>query len=489
MKYRCHSRSPSPSSRTYNTYNTYGTYTSNIRGVYGMNPIEAISFILGACTVNAQRCVYAENEHYSPTTPFRSRSRSHSRSNSKRRSSKRSSSSRGSSSKSSKSKKHQHWRDDFEDDDDATEITAGSSTSSQARRAAANAFAAASKNRRRSSSRSRSASHSRSRSRQRDVSPVARSSSRSHSKSRSRSQSRNTNSRGASPSRAPRSSSKSRQSSSRSKRSGGESKSKSSKGKNHTPLQLHREIIEVPFDHDEDPDDDVSAISAGTLEYLAAKQERIAVLNYANKQLKKNQSAPNLQQGQGLAQIKQVPSNELVEIDPTPLSRMRYSFDKENVVNMSSDTTDHASVSAASSGTSEFDSVWDNPKQTTTMSMNTPQTSGVKAYISLDEYKSGRKNADNNHSSAGQSSSRKLKVSSSSGKSARGMAGHYSKWETSSSRKLRRQIQRDGIGSIPEMDMEGMDEHEGEVDDFGMEPFVDADAVNNNSLLPNEEEI
>eukprot|EP00553_Chaetoceros_curvisetus_P010270 CAMPEP_0204629516 /NCGR_PEP_ID=MMETSP0717-20131115/18294_1 /ASSEMBLY_ACC=CAM_ASM_000666 /TAXON_ID=230516 /ORGANISM="Chaetoceros curvisetus" /LENGTH=265 /DNA_ID=CAMNT_0051646461 /DNA_START=141 /DNA_END=938 /DNA_ORIENTATION=- len=255
-------------------------------------------------------------------------------------------------------------------------------------------------------------------------------------------------------------------------------RSSSKSKKSREPLQLHRDI-EVQFD-DEDPDDDVSAISAGTLEYLAAKQERIAVLNYANEKLKKNQSAPNFQS--------QAPPNELkLEHEHTPLTRMRYSFDKENVMNMPSDTMDHASVSAASSGTSEFDSVWYNPNHKS----NSPQVGksssrGPKVYISLDEYKFGRQNVDNNHSSAGQSSSRKLKVSSSgvgtSTTGRRGM-GHYSKWETSSSRKMRRQIQMDGIGSIPEI--EGVDE----VDDFGMDPFEDADAVNNNSLLPDEEEI
>jgi len=55
------------------------------------------------------------------------------------------------------------------------------------------------------------------------------------------------------------------------------------------------------------------------------------------------------------------------------------------------------------------------------------------------------------------------------------------KWETPNSRKMRRQIQRDGIGSIPEMSGIGEESLE-------PEELKNADEVNN-SLLPYEQEI
>lgn len=163
-------------------------------------------------------------------------------------------------------------------------------------------------------------------------------------------------------------------------------------------------------------DDDVSAISAGTLEMM----EKAQILENANKNLYR----------------RQIPSRAPV----VPLEAYRPVFqDKENIVNFASPSSrsqgSHFASHASSEGTSEFESVWDtarpkNPKQYYRESHNysTPSASRGDSY----------------HLSTSRRKTR----------------SHRAVFETPRTRKMRRQIQRDGIGTIAEAQGMYSDEEE-----------------------------
>eukprot|EP00554_Chaetoceros_debilis_P000417 CAMPEP_0194094442 /NCGR_PEP_ID=MMETSP0149-20130528/54079_1 /TAXON_ID=122233 /ORGANISM="Chaetoceros debilis, Strain MM31A-1" /LENGTH=383 /DNA_ID=CAMNT_0038780097 /DNA_START=154 /DNA_END=1301 /DNA_ORIENTATION=- len=381
MTYRRHARSLSPSSRT------------EASSILGVNSIESIIHIFGACFSG---CFFVDSPTYSVVSK-----------------------------RSKRSKKS--WKADFDDNtleniDDETEATAGSSYSEKQKRAKkykkGSKDSSPSKDSPRTRSRSLSRSNSKSRARRTSFRGASKSKSKKSIRSRSSSSSR-------SRSRTPRR--KSPQRSSSAKRSSRSRQRVKSRGSSlePVPFRLNSEI-EVALSEDQD---DMSAISAGTLEHLVAKQERIAVLNYANEKLK--------------VQRRGSPDHEHMSFPQSPNRFAPNLFDKENVIN--GNLPSDVSISAASLATTEsaFDSVWKKPEE----SSNHHSEGESRKYKTLDEYASCRKNADNSHSSAGGIQPMARAQNGSRGLSSR----RAQKWETPNSRKMRRQIQRDGIGSIPEM--------------------------------------
>jgi len=157
-------------------------------------------------------------------------------------------------------------------------------------------------------------------------------------------------------------------------------------------------VVQVKYD-----DDDISAISAGTLEHM----ERLQILQQANTNLHRRK-----QQTPDAAVFKPV-----------------ITMGKENLKNFSSpdrskDSTAKSQSSQSSTGTSEFESVW-----------NTP-TKSESSRRRSDEY--GAK-VDNYHLQGKRSS----RVKS-------GSNSHRVPFETPNTRKMKRQIQRDWIGTIEE---------------------------------------
>jgi len=186
------------------------------------------------------------------------------------------------------------------------------------------------------------------------------------------------------------------------------SRSKSRKGTSSFPtpaLDLNKHAEISVYHHD----DDMSAISAGTLEQM----ERIQIIENANKHLNKRQS-PNV-------------STPIVPIE----SYIPFIQDKENIVNFSSpseksENTNH--YSSASDGTSEFESIWK-------PSRPDPSTSATVADNYNHGYDLQYEGRNSYHLSKSKIRSSRIK---------------HASFETPNTRKMRRQIQRDGIGTIKE---------------------------------------
>jgi len=174
------------------------------------------------------------------------------------------------------------------------------------------------------------------------------------------------------------------------------------------PAVKLRENIEIQVEHE---DDDMSAISSGTLEQM----ERMQILKRANDSLQQRVSK----------KMETSNNTQLVPIDPfVPIassdSLQPIFANKENIVNSSDvDSCRSGSFSIASSGTSEFESIWQHQHQ------RQPSIS-----------RSTNTNVDNYHLS--KSTSRHSSRS------------HRPVFETPTTRQMRRKIQRDGIGTIQE---------------------------------------
>jgi hypothetical protein len=154
-------------------------------------------------------------------------------------------------------------------------------------------------------------------------------------------------------------------------------------------------------------DDDVSAISAGTLEQMEKNQ----ILEQANKNLYRRHT-PTFSSSKNQLPIIPLESYNMVRQD------------KENVMNFASPSNksqgSHFVSHASSDGTSEFESVWNKPTKS-----NAPIPEMV-----------------------GNSSSRNHEPLKSSTR--RKSHSHHTTYETPNTRKMRRRIQRDGIGTIAE---------------------------------------
>jgi len=165
-------------------------------------------------------------------------------------------------------------------------------------------------------------------------------------------------------------------------------------------------------------DDDMSAISAGTLEQM----DRLQILQHANKSLKKRQqpAAPRV-------------TSDVFE----PV----FDLDKENIVNCSSpdrsrygatmSQSGQSRVSsvgnlsmASSAGTSEFESVWNTPTK-----LAASRQKRGDDIVDADNY-----HLQGKHPSRSRSGPRSRRVP----------------FETPNTRKMKRQIQRDWIGTIAE---------------------------------------
>lgn len=181
-------------------------------------------------------------------------------------------------------------------------------------------------------------------------------------------------------------------------------------------------------------DDDVSAISAGTLEQM----EKVQILEYANKNLyrRNNTSTHTSYSNNGMIPV---PVRAVV-----PLENYRPVFqEKENVVNFSSPSNNSQQsshfASPSSDGTSEFESVWNKPIPKTPIG-NTRSPARNHGY-------GAQSPSEGEHSYHLSKPHRKPR-------------SHHASFETPRTRQMRRQIQRDGIGTIAEGEVMYSDEEE-----------------------------
>lgn len=158
------------------------------------------------------------------------------------------------------------------------------------------------------------------------------------------------------------------------------------------PVQI-REYTEIQVRHEED---DVSAISAGTLEHM----ERMNIIKQANKSLhmRKNELV-----------------NTSADLTASAVFKPNFPMEKENVVNCASpdrsvgvSALSMGGISTSSAGTSEFESIY---------------TDAIRSNKAMDR---------NSFNLKSKSSSRRMT------------------FETPNTRKMKRQIQRDWIGTIDE---------------------------------------
>ena len=158
------------------------------------------------------------------------------------------------------------------------------------------------------------------------------------------------------------------------------------------PVQI-REYTEIQVRHEED---DVSAISAGTLEHM----ERMNVIKQANKSL-------NMRKNELV--------NTSADLTDSAVFKPNFPMKKENVVNCASpdrsvgvSALSMGGISTSSAGTSEFESIY---------------TDAIRSNKAMDR---------NSFNLKAKSSSRRMN------------------FETPNTRKMKRQIQRDWIGTIDE---------------------------------------
>ena len=177
-------------------------------------------------------------------------------------------------------------------------------------------------------------------------------------------------------------------------------------------IPVHQDTV-VKVIHD---DDDMSAISTGTLDQMA----RVQILQTANKNLyRRKQQTPSPAPAPDPAAF----------VETSAVFKPVITMGKENFINYSPDrsrdSTARSQSSQSSTGTSVFESVWNTTP-------NKSESSGRKK----DEY--GAK-VDNYHLQGKRSS----RVKS-------GSSSHRVPLETPNTRKMKRQIQRDWIGTIEE---------------------------------------
>ena len=215
-----------------------------------------------------------------------------------------------------------------------------------------------------------------------------------------------------------------------------------------------RENVEIRVD---DGDDDVSALSAGTLEQM----ERIQILQHANKSLQRRQEQFGMTGGNNINSNSHINGYGYANtntntnaigtkeawsgITLTPSDTFQPLFaEKENIVNnslpspdrscsaRSFDSQNTSMASSVSDGTSVFESVWKQPDSSRMASAGVGMGNCSHDGANIDNYHLS--NSRSRSSSKSNSRSRSRRIS----------------YESANTRKMRRQIQRDGIGTIQE---------------------------------------
>lgn len=199
------------------------------------------------------------------------------------------------------------------------------------------------------------------------------------------------------------------------------------------PSVLLRENTEIEVEHD--ANDDVSAISSNTLELIASRHEQTMMIRQVNQKLRLQHCH---EQSQTKSQVQSNINHHQHHYISSSSGRMNEQYATvQTSFGIDAESTCR-SISQMSTGTSEFESCW-HPSHKD----NHHNNSTTRYEIAPD---GNNQNHNNTHLMHTHNSRPHQMVDNYHLSSRR-------KFESTSARKLRRQIQRDGIGTIKEADL------------------------------------